>query len=153
GARARPPRGPGLAPPLGDQAMKGDNLDRRVEEILQSVREGGDLSLLELRARHDGVGPEEPLLLDRAAPARARDELPPEPRALLERTASRVERFAREQRACLTDLDVAVEGGRAGHTLSPVDSAGCYAPGGRYPLVSSVLMTAVTARAAGVADV
>ena len=37
----------------------------------------------------------------------------------------------------------------AGHSVSPCRVAGCYAPGGRYPLPSSVIMTAVTARAAG----
>jgi hypothetical protein len=43
--------------------------------------------------------------------------------------------------------------GTAGHDVEPVSVAGCYAPGGRYPLPSSVLMTAVTARAAGVPQV
>jgi len=42
-----------------------------------------------------------------------------------------------------------IPGGRAGHTVSPCKAAGCYAPGGRYPLPSSVIMTAVTARTAG----
>ena len=61
----------------------------------------------------------------------------------------RVERFARAQRASVTDMEMDIPGGRAGHTVSPCRSAGCYAPGGRYPLPSSVIMTAVTARAAG----
>jgi phosphoribosyl-ATP pyrophosphohydrolase/phosphoribosyl-AMP cyclohydrolase/histidinol dehydrogenase len=43
-----------------------------------------------------------------------------------------------------------IPGGEAGHTCLPVCSVGCYAPGGRFPLPSSVLMTAITARAAGV---
>lgn len=46
-----------------------------------------------------------------------------------------------------------IPGGEAGHTIAPMATAGCYAPGGRYPLPSSVLMTAVTARAAGVGKV
>ena len=46
-----------------------------------------------------------------------------------------------------------MEGGRAGDRLVPVRVAGCYAPGGRFPLPSSVLMTAVTARVAGVREV
>ncbi|MGB0331886.1 MAG: histidinol dehydrogenase, partial [Planctomycetota bacterium] len=50
----------------------------------------------------------------------------------------------------LSDLEVSVPGGRAGHEVVPIEAAGCYAPGGRYPLPSSVLMTAVTGRAAGV---
>lgn len=72
---------------------------------------------------------------------------------LLTRVAGRIRAFAAAQRAALTDVDVPVPGGRAGHTVAAVEVAGCYAPGGRYPLPSSVMMTAVTARAAGVARV
>ena len=50
-------------------------------------------------------------------------------------------------------MSIPVLGGTAGHTVSPCNTAGCYAPGGRYPLPSSVLMTAITARVAGVANV
>lgn len=50
-------------------------------------------------------------------------------------------------------MDVEIPGGRAGHTVEPVECAGCYAPGGRFPLPSSVLMTVATAKAAGVARV
>ena len=72
----------------------------------------------------------------------------------LERVADRIRAFAEAQLATFGDLaGVAVPGGRAGHTVAPVDRAGCYAPGGRYPLPSSVLMTAVTARVAGVSEV
>ena len=72
---------------------------------------------------------------------------------LLERTAARIKKFAEGQRSALTSVDVDIPGGVAGHTVAPVNAAGCYAPGGRYPLPSSVLMTAVTARAAGVPSV
>src|SRR5205823_2417474 len=48
---------------------------------------------------------------------------------------------------------VPVPGGIAEHRIAPIERAGCYAPGGRYPLPSSVLMTAVTARVAGVRDI
>merc|ERR1719491_2053592 len=50
-------------------------------------------------------------------------------------------------------MEAPIAGGRAGQMVVPVKRAGCYAPGGRYPLPSSVLMTACTARAAGVAEV
>ena len=46
-----------------------------------------------------------------------------------------------------------VPGGHAGQNIAAVEVAGCYAPGGRYPLPSSVLMGAVTARVAGVKTV
>jgi hypothetical protein len=50
-------------------------------------------------------------------------------------------------------VSIKIPGGTAGHTISPCHTAGCYAPGGRYPLPSSVLMTAITARVAGVTRV
>ena len=69
------------------------------------------------------------------------------------RTADRIRAFADAQRNSLSDMTTSIPGGTAGHTISPVNAAGCYAPGGRYPLPSSVLMTAITARAAGVPQV
>ncbi len=74
-------------------------------------------------------------------------------RGLLERTAARIQRFALAQARCLSELELPVPGGRAGHRVVPLASAGCYAPGGRFALLSSALMTAVTARAAGVREV
>jgi len=118
--------------------------------IVDSVRAGGEAVLREYATGLDGLQPEAPLTLDRAAMERAADGIAPATRSLLERTAARIRRFAEAQRGALSTLDVPVPGGRAGHDVVPVEAAGCYAPGGRYPLPSSVLMTAVTARAAGV---
>lgn len=95
----------------------------------------------------------EPLVLRREALERAFTALPEEERALLQRTADRIRSFALAQKRALSEIAVPVAGGRAGHEVIPVDRAGCYAPGGRFPLPSSVLMTAVTARAAGVREV
>lgn len=117
-------------------------------EIVDRVAAEGEAALLEYRARLDpSTGP---LVHDRAALGRAFERLPQDTQALLERVAGRIRRFAEAQRACLSALDMAVPGGAAGHDVAPVEAAGCYAPGGRFPLPSSVLMTAVTARAAGV---
>ena len=82
------------------------------------------------------------------------DSLPEEQKNVLTRTKDRIEKFALAQRASISDLHTNITGGgNAGHTIAPMNVAGCYAPGGRYPLPSSVLMTAVTARAAGVPTV
>lgn len=118
--------------------------------IVEDVRTGGEPALRTYAERFDGLDPGAPLvlgpsLLDEALASLAADE-----RALLERTAGRIRSFAEAQRDCLAPLDVPVPGGRAGHRWLPVASAGAYAPGGRYPLPSSVLMTAVPARVAGV---
>jgi len=62
---------------------------------------------------------------------------------------ARVLAFATAQRMSVQDCEIEIPGGKAGHTVSSCSAAGCYAPGGRYPLPSSVIMTAVTAKAAG----
>jgi histidinol dehydrogenase len=97
--------------------------------------------------------PGDPYVYTRADMERVYLALPTEQQELLQRVTARVRAFATAQRAAITDVSVRVPGGTAGHTVSPCAVAGCYAPGGRYPLPSSVLMTAVTARVAGVSTV
>lgn len=120
--------------------------------IVEAVREEGDSALNGFIADFENRE-SDPLVLDRDALETAAARLPEGSLALLERTADRIRRFALAQRACITPMAVPIPGGRAGHTLAPIERAACYAPGGRFPLPSSVLMTAVTARAAGVEEV
>jgi histidinol dehydrogenase len=77
------------------------------------------------------------------------DSLSNRERIALTNIHGRVKAFAEMQRRSVIDTEMDIPGGKAGHTVSPCNVAGCYAPGGRYPLPSSVIMTAVTARAAG----
>ena len=120
--------------------------------IVAAVASEGDAALRRFGAQFGELGATGRLVYDRAALEEAREKVPAQTLDLLERTATRIEAFARAQREAMQEVDVAVEGGRAGHRVMPVARAGCYAPGGRYPLPSSVLMTAVTARAAGVKE-
>jgi histidinol dehydrogenase/phosphoribosyl-ATP pyrophosphohydrolase len=121
--------------------------------LLEEVRVGGEGAVRALAERFGDLQPGEPLVIRRPALRAALDALPGAERAVLERTATRIRAFAAQRRADCRDTDLAVQGGRAGVRLAPVARAGCYAPGGRYPLPSSVLMTAITAREAGVAEV
>ncbi len=121
--------------------------------IVASVRQGGDRALLEYAARFDGWEGVRPWHYDAQALAAALDSIDLDTRAVLAAMATQVREFALAQRSALTTVDVAVPGGRAGHSVIPMDRAGCYAPAGRFPLPSSVLMTVVTARAAGVRDI
>merc|ERR1711865_1028957 len=89
------------------------------------------------------------LVVSKAACAEAYDNLHITERTALTNMYTRIKAFAALQRASVVDTDMAIPGGKAGQTVSPCQAAGCYAPGGRYPLPSSVLMTAVTARTAG----
>jgi phosphoribosyl-ATP pyrophosphohydrolase/phosphoribosyl-AMP cyclohydrolase/histidinol dehydrogenase len=122
--------------------------------IINRVENDGTTALESLTKqfaeRPNGMG----LFLSRDQLGAALDSISSADRSLLERAAGRIEMFAGAQLATLAPLAaVPVTGGTAGQIVAPVERAGCYSPGGRYPLPSSVLMTAVTARAAGVKDV
>ena len=126
---------------------------REAQKIVDDVHERGDEALYEHGLRLGDIQHGEPAVIMRDELEQALESLPQEQRGVLERTAERIEAFARAQMASIEDVDVAIPGGRAGHTVKAVERAGCYAPGGRFPLPSSVLMTACTARAAGVETV
>lgn len=125
-------------------------------EIVDDVRRGGEAALRRVSERLGDLRTDDAgsaLVLDPAAMRRLAASVASDDRALLERTAERIRAFAQRQREALTSIETTVPGGRAGHLIAPMEAAGCYAPGGRYPLPSSVLMTAVTARVAGVRTV
>ncbi|NLJ46311.1 MAG: histidinol dehydrogenase [Treponema sp.] len=124
----------------------------RAEAIVAEIRERGEPALLEYARELDGLG-EGPLYLGPRDFRKALAGLPRDSRELLERAGARIGAFAKAQAASLSALEIPVPGGFAGHEVLPVETAGCYAPGGRYPLPSSVLMTALTAKAAGVGTV
>ena len=138
--------------PFGSRASDEATLTQAAE-IVRDVQQGGEAALRAHAERLGDLRPGERLTYTAGDLAAALDAVPGATRALLERTADRIRAFAEAQRRCLSDLTVPVPGGLAGHTVAPVETAGCYAPGGRYPLPSSVLMTAVTARVAGVRQV
>jgi phosphoribosyl-ATP pyrophosphohydrolase/phosphoribosyl-AMP cyclohydrolase/histidinol dehydrogenase len=119
-------------------------------ELVERVRVGGEPALRQLAQQFDGLAVDAPLTIGREQLDGIRAALPVATVVLLERTAARIRAFATAQRACLLPLATAVPGGRAGHRWLPVAAAGAYAPGGRYPLPSSVLMTVVPAKVAGV---
>mmetsp|Transcript_10070 Transcript_10070/g.25485 ORF Transcript_10070/g.25485 Transcript_10070/m.25485 type:complete len:428 (-) Transcript_10070:744-2027(-) len=122
--------------------------------ILRDVEKDGEAGLRAQAVRLGDLQSEDaPIMVSKEDLKKAFDGLPEADRGVLERTAVRIRAFAEAQRASITEVNVAVPGGRAGQSLAPVKTAGCYAPGGRYPLPSSVLMTALTAKVAGVDDV
>ena len=117
--------------------------------IVEGVRTGGETELRAYAERFGERGSGEALVLGPDTMREALVAIDGDTRAALERAAGRIATFARAQREAVRDTTIDIEGGQAGHTVEPVTDAGCYAPGGRYPLPSSVLMTALTARAAG----
>jgi histidinol dehydrogenase len=123
-----------------------------VRRILDEVREGGDDALRALTERFDGARVDE-LGVPAAEIKEALDRTPPAVRGALEVAAESIDRYHRQ----LTDAPVAemtaAAGVRLRATTVPVDRAGCYVPGGRARYPSTVLMTAVVAKVAGVREV
>lgn len=121
-----------------------------VRDIIEAVRERGDHAIAELGKRFDGAAAE-PLVLTPADLAAAKGRVAPKIVASLEAAAASIDAFHRSGPAAAHVHE------RNGMTIEairqPVDRAGCYVPGGRAAYPSTVLMTAVPARAAGVADV
>lgn len=122
-------------------------------EIVEDVRSGGEPALRRHSMRLGDLGEADPITVPRDRLEAAYGDLEPDHSATLARAAGRIESFARHQLEALQDIDVEVEGGRAGHSWVPVEAVGAYAPGGRHPLPSSVLMTVIPARVAGVESV
>jgi len=143
---------PDDVPAARRSAVDGPTLEA-ASAIVDDVRQTGEAGLRHHAERLGDLAPGDPLIRTRVEMQAALDALPRADREVLERTVERVRAFAEAQRAALHDLDIAVPGGRAGHAIAPVHRAGCYAPGGRFPLPSSVIMTVVTARVAGVREV
>ncbi len=121
--------------------------------IVKDVRSQGEPALRHYAERFGELAAGESWYLGRAELEAALGSITADSRALIERTAARIRAFAEAQRDALAPLDLPLPGGRAGHTFAPVERAGGYAPGGRFALPSSVLMTAIPARVAGVAQV
>lgn len=121
-----------------------------VRALLADVRARGDAALRELTARFDGAEVDE-LRVPAAALAEALDHIDPNLRAALEVAHRNITDYHRGQ---LRDDGVHQNGGITIRELQrPVDRAGCYVPSALAPLVSTVLMTAVPAKVAGVAEV
>jgi histidinol dehydrogenase len=121
-----------------------------VREILASVRESGDEALRTYTERFDGASIDEIAVPD-AERKRALEAIPVQVRDALELAAANIRDFATAE----STKDVRYErDGLVVRTLRrPVDRAGCYVPGGRAVYPSTVLMTAVFARVAGVSEV
>ena len=125
----------------------------RVAGILEEVEAHGEDAVRGYSRELDGWDPESFRLSEEAIEA-ASATVDEELRGYLELAASQVRGFAEAQLATLLPLDAEVgEGVTLGHRHVPVGSVGAYVPGGQYKLISSALMSVLTAKVAGVGRV
>lgn len=121
-----------------------------VEAILTDVAARGDVAVRELSAKFDHWQPRQ-FKLSEPEVAALVASLPEQTIADIKFAQAQIRRFAEAQRASLHDFEIeTVPGVRLGQKNIPVDSVGCYVPGGRYPMVASAHMSVLTARVAGV---
>ena len=128
-------------------------VEETVREIITAVRERGDDAVREYSAKLDNWEPET-FLLSAEEIERCVAELPQQTIDDIRFCQEQVRRFAEAQRGTITDLEVeTLPGVRLGQKNIPINNAGAYVPGGRYPMVASAHMSVITARVAGVSRV
>ncbi len=140
-----------LAAVLDRRAVFDGAVEQSVRAILADVRERGDAALLDLTERFDGVRPDA-LAVPGEALQRALDALDPDLRETLEQAAANVRRFHEAEMPASWRVDDG-DGVAIGQRIAPVERAGLYVPAGTAPLPSSVIMNAVPAFVAGVAEI
>jgi sulfopropanediol 3-dehydrogenase len=129
-----------------------DEIDQKVratvEGILADVKKRGDAAVREFSEKFDKWVPKK---LSASELEKILSTVKPETIADIKFAQAQIRNFAEHQRAALKDIEVeTLPGVKLGHKNIPVESVGCYVPGGRYPMVASAHMSIVTARTAGV---
>jgi histidinol dehydrogenase len=125
-------------------------IERAVAAIIADVRREGDPALLRYARTFDRL--RGPLEIPRREIRAAGSQVPPPVRRAIETAAAHIRKVAARQVPASWSVNPA-PGVRIAQRVSPLDRVGCYVPGGRYPLPSSLLMTAVPAVVAGVGEV
>src|SRR5208282_738671 len=123
-----------------------------VRRIVKDVRRNGDRAVRRYATRWDGLGEGEPLRVSEDELQQAWESTNPELQNAIEQAASNIRRYAEWQAAsALNEWRREIQPGVfVGQLVRPLESVGCYVPGGRYPLPSTVLMTVIPAQVAGV---
>jgi sulfopropanediol 3-dehydrogenase len=120
-----------------------------VENILADIKARGDAAVRELSIRFDKWDRQH-FRLSEAEIQACLDQLTPRDLADIRFAQEQVRNFAEHQKAALRDIEVeTLPGVVLGHRNIPVNSVGCYVPGGKYPLLASAHMSVVTAKVAG----
>jgi histidinol dehydrogenase len=138
---------------LAWESVSDQGVNQRVLEIITAIRTQGDTALIDFTQRFDGWTPNKAaeLELPKVRLAQAWQSLPPTQQQALETATRRVRSYAERQKISGWDyLDE--DGSLLGQQVSALDRVGLYVPGGKAAYPSSVIMNAVPAKVAGVAE-
>jgi len=121
-----------------------------VESTLKDIETRGDEAVRELSEKFDKFSPPS-FRLSQSEIEAAMQKVAPRDMADIDFAQAQIRRFAEAQRASMTDIEIeTIPGVILGHRNIPVQSVGCYVPGGKFPMVASAHMSVLTASVAGV---
>ncbi len=133
-----------------EKAEENNSIKSAVEATLFKIEKHGDAAVIELSKQFDNWAPKTFRLSQKDIDACLK-ELTEENIKDIEFAQTQVRNFAEIQRTAITDIEVeTLPGVILGHKNIPINSVGCYVPGGKYPMVASAHMSIVTAGVAGV---
>ncbi|MBL1240843.1 MAG: histidinol dehydrogenase [OCS116 cluster bacterium] len=137
-----------------EQIAKQDQAVRNiVEATLADIEKHGDTAIRELSIKFDKWDRDDYQLSDKEIQD-CMDQLTDKNLTDIEFAQTQVRNFAQAQRASITDIEVeTMPGVILGHKNVPIQAAGCYVPGGKYPLLASAHMSVITAKVAGVSRI
>ena len=127
-------------------------VEKQVGRIVAEVRKYGDRALRRYAEKWDSLKPRQPLRVAAAELEQAWNTVPEQFKQALNTAAGNIRQYCEWQRPQPWRNAVA-PGIQVGQVVRPLQSAGCYVPGGRYPLPSNMLMTVIPAQVAGVPEV
>jgi histidinol dehydrogenase len=119
-----------------------------VRKIVQDVRKNGDRALRNYAERFDGLGTRESLRIRESELGQAWKSTARPLKSSLQIAAKNIRKFCEWQKP--SEWMRSANGISLGQMVRPLESVGCYVPGGRFPLVSTLLMTVIPAQVAGV---
>jgi len=132
------------------KAEMGTQIRNTVESIIKDIESRGDAAVREYSQKFDKWAPES-FRLTQAQIDAAIASLAPQALADIKFAQSQIRRFAQIQKSSMHDVEIeTLPGVVLGHRNIPVNSVGCYIPGGKYPLIASAHMSVLTAKVAGV---
>ncbi|MCE0827012.1 histidinol dehydrogenase [Buttiauxella sp. A2-C2_NF] len=135
--------------PQGQDVQADRTLTETVHNIIDQVRTRGDAALRDYSAKFDKTTPDKFEVSEHEI-ASALADLDPQTRKDSEFAIAQVKRFAEAQLATMQPLDIeTLPGVHLGHRIIPIQTVGCYVPGGRYPILSAPAMSIVPAVVAG----
>jgi histidinol dehydrogenase len=136
---------------LENRGSRFDEIEPAVRKIVDDVRSNGDTALSKYARQFDGLNSEQPLRVCDSEMKEAWKRAPAQLQNALQNAVKNIRQFCEWQKP--KGWTKSRNGTSLGQMVRPLNSVGCYVPGGRFPLVSTLLMTVVPAQIAGVKNI